>query len=117
MRISVADYIVSRLYELTGSKHCFLLSGGGAMYLLDALGRSKKINFIPMHHEQAATIAADAYGRVHNTIGVALVTSGPGGTNAITGIVGAWLESTTLLVISGQVSRANWKWDTGVRQM
>lgn len=87
------------------------------MHLLDALGRSDQIETVPMHHEQAAAIAADAYGRVHNTIGIALVTSGPGGTNAVTGVAGAWLESTPLLVISGQVSKATWKQGTDVRQM
>lgn len=117
MKMTVSEYIISRLLNLTGSKHCFLLSGGGMMNLLDALGRSKKMTPVPMHHEQAAAIAADAYGRFGNTIGVAFVTSGPGSTNAITGVAGAWMESTPLLVISGQVSRANWKWETGVRQM
>jgi len=117
MKIKVADYLAGRLAELTGSKHCFLLSGGGMLHLLDAIGRCDQIIPIPMHHEQAAVIAADAYGRVNNTIGVAFVTSGPGGTNAVTGVAGAWLESTPLLVISGQVSRATWKWDSRVRQM
>jgi acetolactate synthase-1/2/3 large subunit len=117
MKIKVADYLVSKLVELTGSEHCFLLSGGGMLHLLDAIVRNDQVIPISMHHEQAAVIAADAYGRVNNTIGVAFVTSGPGGTNAITGVAGAWLESTPLLVISGQVSRATWKWDSKVRQM
>jgi acetolactate synthase-1/2/3 large subunit len=117
MKIKVADYIVNRLFELTGSEHCFLLSGGSMMHLLDALGRRGDITPIPMHHEQAVAIAADAYGRINNTIGVAFVTSGPGGTNAVTGIAGSWIESTPLLVVSGQVSRATWKWNSGVRQM
>jgi len=117
MQMRLADYLVGRLRELTGSKHCFLLSGGGMMHLLDALGRSNQVKPIPMHHEQAAVIAADAYGRVYNTAGIVFVTSGPGGTNAVTGVAGAWIESTPLLVISGQVSRATYKKDSGVRQM
>jgi acetolactate synthase-1/2/3 large subunit len=112
----VADYIFKRLEELTESRHCYLLSGGGAMHLVDALGKSK-IKPVPMHHEQAAVIAADASGRVNNTLGLALVTTGPGGTNAVTPVTGSWMDSTPLLVISGQVSRANWKWDSQVRQM
>jgi acetolactate synthase I/II/III large subunit len=116
MQIRVADYLVQELNRLTGNRHCFLLAGGGMMHLLDAIGRSN-FHYVCMLHEQAVTIAADAYGRVNNTIGVAFVTSGPGVTNAITGVAGAWLESTPLIVISGQVSRATWKWDSGVRQM
>ncbi len=117
MQAKVSDYLVERLHELTGSRHCFFLSGGGIMHLCDSLGRSGQITPVSMHHEQAAAIAADAYGRVHNTIGICFVTTGPGGTNAVTGIAGAWLESTPLLVISGQVSRANWKGQSGIRQM
>ncbi len=117
MKKRLADYLVGRLFELTGSRHCFLLAGGGMMHLLDALDRSKQITAIPMHHEQAAAIAADGYGRVNNTVGIVFVTSGPGCTNAITAVAGAWLESTPLLVISGQVSRSNWKWNSRIRQM
>lgn len=117
MKQKVSDYIVKRLPELTGSNHCFTLVGGSAIHLVDSLGRSKKITLVPMHHEQAAVIAADAFGRVKNTIGLALVTSGPGGTNAVTGVAGAYLESTPLLVISGQVSRPTLRANTGVRQL
>lgn len=115
--ITVADYISKRLFELTGSKHCFFLAGGGIMHLIDSYGNAKNLIPIPMLHEQAAVIAADSYGRLNNTIGVCTVTSGPGGTNAITGVAGSWLESTPLLIISGQVSRATWKWNSGVRQL
>lgn len=116
MKIRLADYVFKRIPELTGSRHCFLLSGGGAMHLVDALGRSK-VQPVPVHHEQAAAIAADAYGRVKNTVGVALVTTGPGGTNAVTGVAGAWMESTPLLMISGQVSRKNLIAGDNVRQI
>lgn len=117
MRVKVSDYLVSRLHELTGSRHCFFLSGGGIMHLCDSLGSAPDITPVPMHHEQAASIAADACGRVHNTIGICFVTTGPGGTNAVTGVAGAWQESTPLLVVSGQVSRANWRGNSGIRQM
>lgn len=99
----VSDYIVSRLPELTGSQHAFLLSGGGMMHLLDSLGHGPMIP-VPMHHEQAAAIAAYAYGRARNSVGVCFVTSGPGGTNAITAVAAAYTDSTPMLVISGQVS-------------
>jgi acetolactate synthase I/II/III large subunit len=112
----VADYIFARVAEL-GVKEVFLLPGGGAMHLVDALGQNPDITFIPTHHEQAAAIAAEAYSRVNETLGVALVTTGPGATNALTAVVGAWIESVPLLIISGQVKRADMKADSGVRQM
>ncbi len=112
----VADYIFARVAEL-GVKEVFLLPGGGAMHLVDALGQNPDITFIPTHHEQAAAIAAEAYSRVNETLGVALVTTGPGATNALTAVAGAWIESVPLLIISGQVKRADMKADTGVRQM
>nr|WP_320166976.1 thiamine pyrophosphate-binding protein [uncultured Methylophaga sp.] len=112
----VADYIFARVAEL-GVKEVFLLPGGGAMHLVDSLGQNPDITFIPTHHEQAAAIAAEAYSRVNETLGVALVTTGPGATNALTAVAGAWIESVPLLIISGQVKRADMKADSGVRQM
>jgi len=112
----VADYIFARVAEL-GVKEVFLLPGGGAMHLVDALGQNPDITFIPTHHEQAAAIAAEAYSRVNETLGVALVTTGPGATNALTAVAGAWIESVPLLIISGQVKRTDMKADSGVRQM
>jgi len=112
----VADYIFNAVADL-GVKDVFLLPGGGAMHLVDALGQCERLNFIPTHHEQAAAIAAEAYSRVNETIGVALVTTGPGATNALTAVAGAWIESVPLLIISGQVKRADMKGDSGVRQM
>lgn len=99
---TVADYIVSFL-EHIGSKKVFLLPGGGNMYLVDAVAKNKKIEAIPMHHEQSAGIAAEAYSRISGKLGVALVTTGPGATNVITGVAGAWIESSPMIVISGQV--------------
>lgn len=112
----VADYIMSFL-AAQGVRQVFLLPGGGAMHLVDALGQNRELEYVPMHHEQACSIAAEACSRVSGNLGVALVTTGPGATNAVTGAVGAWIESVPMLVISGQVKRADLKRDTGVRQM
>ena len=84
---------------------CFLSLAGGAMHLNDALARYSELTFVCNHHEQAAAIAAENYSKATSNLGVALVTTGPGGTNAITGVAGAWLDSTPMLVISGQVKR------------
>ncbi len=116
MKQRVADYIFSTIADL-GVKDVFLLPGGGAMHLVDALGQNKDLRFIPTHHEQAAAIAAEAYARVNEKIGVALVTTGPGALNTLTAVAGAWIESVPLLIISGQVKRADMKADSGVRQM
>jgi acetolactate synthase-1/2/3 large subunit len=85
------------------------------MHLVDSLGRNKNIEYVCCHHEQAAAIAAGAYAQYSNTLGVALVTTGPGGTNAITGAAGAWTESLPLLIISGQVKRADLSGTSGLR--
>lgn len=103
--IRVADYIFSTLAEL-GIKHVFLLPGGGAMHLNDALISEQRLRAIPCHHEQACGIAAEAYGRTSSVgFGVALVTTGPGASNVLTPFIGAWIESLPLLIISGQVKR------------
>jgi acetolactate synthase-1/2/3 large subunit len=114
--MKLSDYVFQRIAEL-GVKHVFMVAGGGAMHLVDSLGRNPDIEFVCNLHEQAAAIAAEAYARVTNNLGVALVTTGPGGTNAITGVAGAWLESTPCLIVSGQVKRADMKGDRGVRQL
>jgi acetolactate synthase-1/2/3 large subunit len=102
----VADYLVRRLADM-GVEHVFMLPGGGAMHLNDALTLEPRITPVPCHHEQACGIAAEACGRVQETFGVAMVTTGPGATNIITPVVGAWIESVPLLVISGQVKTAD----------
>lgn len=115
MKIKVSDYVIKRL-EQTGSKHMFMLPGGGAMHLNDSLGNSKKIQFICCQHEQGAAIAAEAYARVNNQIGLLMVTTGPGGTNALTGVAGAYIESTPVFVVSGQVKRLDMINGQGIRQ-
>lgn len=113
-KVRVADFVFSFVAK-QGVKTVFLVPGGGAMYLVDALGQNPDLEFVPNHHEQASAIAAEAYSRI-NGLGVALVTTGPGSTNAITGVVGAWLDSIPLLILSGQVKRADLVGNSGVRQ-
>jgi acetolactate synthase-1/2/3 large subunit len=114
--MKLSDYVVQFIAR-TGAKHVFMLPGGGAMHLNDSLGRSKEVQYVCNLHEQASAIAAEAYARVTGNLGVCMVTTGPGGTNAITGVAGAWLESTPCLFISGQVKRADLKRNLGVRQL
>ena len=114
--IKLSDYVIQCIAK-QGVKHVFMLPGGGAMHLNDSLGRSPDIEFICNLHEQASAIAAEAYAKVTNNLGVCLVTTGPGGTNTVTGVAGAWLDSTPCLFISGQVKRADLKGDSGVRQL
>lgn len=116
MRIKLSDYVFRFIASL-GIKHVFMLPGGGAMHLVDSLGQNPDIEYVSCLHEQACAIAAEAYARVTNNLGVALVTTGPGGTNAITGVAGAWLDSTPCLFISGQVKRADMIGNRNVRQM
>lgn len=113
--IKLSDYVIKRLEE-TGAKHMFMLPGGGAMHLNDSLGKSDKIQYVCCLHEQACSIAAEAYARVNNSIGLLMVTTGPGGTNALTGVAGAFLESTPMFVVSGQVKRADMINNQGIRQ-
>ncbi len=113
--IKVSDYVIKRLEELN-VPHMFMLPGGGAMHLNDSLGRSKKIQYVVCLHEQACSIAAESYARVNNKIGLLMVTTGPGGTNALTGVAGAYLESTPMFVVSGQVKRLDMINNQGIRQ-
>jgi acetolactate synthase-1/2/3 large subunit len=114
--IKLSDYVF-RFISGLGLKHVFLLPGGGCMHLVDSLGKCSDLKYICCLHEQAAAIAAEAYGQYTNNIGVALVTTGPGSTNAITGVAGAWIDSTPVLVISGQVKRSDMIGKSGLRQM
>ncbi|MFO1431432.1 MAG: thiamine pyrophosphate-binding protein [Candidatus Competibacteraceae bacterium] len=111
----VADYVAQKLTE-AGVRHIFMLPGGAAMHLNDAFGRQSLIEPVGNLHEQACAIAAEACARVTGGLGAALVTAGPGGTNAITGLAGAWLDSTPVIFLSGQVKRADLKGARGVRQ-
>lgn len=97
----LADYIAEYLEQL-GVQRVFLLSGGGMMHLLDAVSRRPKLKYICNHHEQASAMAAEGYARQSGSLGVCYATSGPGGTNTITGVAGAWLDSSPVLFITGQ---------------
>jgi len=100
MRLS--DYVAKRLTE-HGVRHVFMISGGGAMHLNDAIGKCPGLEYTCSHHEQASAIGAEGYSRVSDKLGVAIVTTGPGGTNTLTGVIGQWLDSIPALYISGQV--------------
>ena len=102
--IRVADYIFRTLAD-HGARHVFLVTGGGAMHLNDALGREPRLTYVCNHHEQASTMAAEGYARIAGTFGVACVTSGPGGINALNGVFGAFTDSIPMVVISGQMKR------------
>lgn len=112
--IKLSDYIMEFLVEY-GVTHIFMVAGGGAMHLDDSLCKCNKITPVCCLHEQAATIAAQASAQAGAKIGVALVTTGPGGTNAITGVAAAWTDSVPLLVISGQVKRSAMIGSSGLR--
>lgn len=107
--MKLSDYVSQKIVEL-GVKHVFMVTGGGAMHLNHSFGLNKNLECIFNHHEQACAIGAEAYYRYKNQLAVVNVTSGPGGTNAITGVYGAFVDSIGMVVISGQV-----KWETTVR--
>lgn len=114
--MKLSDFVWEQVSD-TGVRHVFLLPGGGCMHLLDSLGRNPRLDYICNLHEQGCAVAAEAYGQYTNNLGVALVTTGPGGTNAITGVAAAWLDSTPCLFLSGQVKCADLTGSRGVRQM
>ncbi|MDD5155046.1 MAG: thiamine pyrophosphate-binding protein, partial [Candidatus Omnitrophica bacterium] len=114
--IKLSDYVMDFIAR-ADARHVFLLPGGGCMHLVDSLGKSGKLGYTCCLHEQAAAIAAEAYSQYTNNLGVVLVTTGPGATNAVTAVTGAWIDSIPLFVISGQVKRPDMIGDSGVRQM
>ena len=109
MKIRLADYVADFLVA-HGVTDCFSVVGGGAMHLNDALGHKDGLTVTYNHHEQACAIAAEAYARIDNRIAAVCVTTGPGGTNALTGVLGGWLDSIPMFIISGQV-----RYDTTAR--
>ncbi len=111
----LSDYVFDFLKE-KGMKHVFMLPGGGAMHLDDSVGKSG-MEYICTLHEQAAAVAAEAYAQHTNEIGVCLTTSGPGATNAITGVTAGWIDSTPMFILSGQAKRSDLVGNTGVRQI
>lgn len=101
--MKLSDYVVQYLVDL-GIRHVFCISGHGNLHLIDSLGKHPQIQYIATQHEQAAATAAEAYAKITDGIGAAIVTTGPGGTNTVTGVAGAWLDSVPVIYISGQVN-------------
>jgi acetolactate synthase-1/2/3 large subunit len=114
--MKLSDYVIEFVRRL-GVKHIFLLPGGGSMHLVDSVGRNPGIEYVCCLHEQACAFAAEAYAECSGGLGVALVTTGPGGTNTVTGVAAAWIESAACLFISGQAKRADLIGSRGVRSM
>ena len=111
-----SEFIIKRLLK-EGLDTAFGVTGGGAMFLNEAFRKEKKLNFIFTHHEQAAAMAAEAYYRVKKKLAILSVTSGPGGTNAITGVIGSWIDSIPMIIISGQVELKDMIGQSGTRQI
>jgi acetolactate synthase-1/2/3 large subunit len=114
--IKLSDYVVNFLCK-AGVNRIFMLTGGGCMHLVDSVGRQPGLEYVCTLHEQAAAYAAQAHAEFTGTLGAALVTTGPGGTNAISGLAAAWLDSTPCVFLSGQVKRADLLTNRGVRSM
>ena len=107
--IKVSDFIFQHLVKKHGIQHCFLVTGGGAMHLNDSIGHTEGLSYICNHHEQASAIAAEGYYRTCGQLCVTCVTTGPGGTNAVTGVLGQYLDSIPGLYISGQIKTSTYK--------
>ena len=113
----VADFLAKFIVEELGVEHVFTLTGAGIMHLTDGLASNKKIKTICPHHEQTASMALEAYSRATENFGVGIFTTGPGSTNAITGLAGAWQDSVPCLFISGQVKVAEASSQTGIKKL
>ena len=111
-----SEFIINFLQK-KGLKTVFGITGGGAMFLNEAFRKQKNLNFIFMHHEQSAAMSAEAYYRIKKKPAILSVTSGPGGTNAVTGVIGAWIDSIPMFVISGQVPTQDMINNTKTRQI
>lgn len=115
----IADYIFKYLNEEAKVDTIFMVTGGGAMFLNDAVGQNKNLRYICCHHEQAAAMAASAYSRYTGKLGVCVVTTGCGGVNTLTGVLGAYQDRIPMLIISGQskVSECTYFRDGNLRQL
>jgi len=101
----VSDYVIQFLRDNYQTDTIFTVSGGGCIFLIDSLGHTEGVKYVATHHEQAAAIAAEGFARMNNKLGAFIVTSGPGGTNALTGTLCSWLDSIPVIAISGQVNK------------
>ena len=113
MRIKLSEYIAQFMVD-HDVDHVFTVTGGGAMHLNDSFGHKKELRCIYNHHEQASAIAAEGYARLTGKVALVCVTTGPGGTNAITGVIGGWQDSIPMFIVSGQVKRETTTWSTDV---
>ena len=100
--MKLSDFVIKFL-ENKKIDTVFTVSGGGSIFLCDALYKAKKIKYIACHHEQAVSYAAESYSRIKNKPGAAIVTTGPGGTNTTSGVAACWIDSIPAIFISGQV--------------
>jgi len=114
--MKLSDYVMQFIAH-QGVEHIFYLPGGGAMHLVDSLGKLKQVESVCCLHEQAVAIAAQSYAMHTNHLGVGLVTTGPGGTNTITGVCAAWIDSVPCIFVSGQVKRSDMMTGKGIRQL
>lgn len=114
-KIKLSDYIVNYLASI-GVGDVFMITGGGAMHLNESFGNHPHVRYYCNHHEQAGAMAAEAYARIKG-LGVCVVTTGPGGVNTLNGVVGAWLDSIPMLIVSGQVKRETIKPTEKLRQL
>ncbi|MEG1718115.1 MAG: thiamine pyrophosphate-binding protein [Bacteroidales bacterium] len=103
MQVKVSDFIFDHLHKCYDVDKIFMISGGGAMHLNDSVGKNKNIQYLCNHHEQASSIGAEAFARISGKTAVVVVTTGPGGSNTLTGLIGQWLDSVPVIYISGQV--------------
>lgn len=115
--MKLSDYVIDYLADSLGIHHIFMVVGGANMHLADSIAKNSKVKYVCVQHEQGASMAAEGYARVRNGFGAALVTSGPGGTNAITGLCCAWMDSTPCIFISGQVSVWDYTEGKTIRQL
>ena len=113
--MNVSEYIMERLAN-EGVEKIFMVSGGGGMFLIEALGNNPKIQHVSNHHEQASVMAAEGYQRATKNLGVAIVTTGPAATNALTGVCCAWNDSIPMMILSGQAKTPTLIGDTNMRQ-
>ena len=115
--MNVSEYII-KFFSDKGVDTTFMITGGQAMWLNDAVGKNKNYKIICHHHEQAAAMSGDAYGRIKNKPAIVMVTAGPGSVNALNGVVGGWTDSSPMIIISGQsaLSFVQYQEKTGIRQ-
>jgi acetolactate synthase-1/2/3 large subunit len=114
--MKVSDIVIEFL-ESKKISHVFTVSGGGCIHLIDSLGNAKNLDYVCVHHEQSAAMAAEGYARLKQDVGACIITTGPGGTNTLTGVLGCWLDSVPTIFISGQVSLSQISEGTGCRQI